>query len=210
MQSHWRLRDLRKTLVIVLVASLVSLPLTPSQARVEAPTPQQLSVPFYELQALDIESPPEIKTFSIQEIAAQINVEEPEMDWDQWCQALIWSTVRFVAGVPREGMVTYPSASAARYSSEIVSHDYLAAPPGAIHYWQYPADGHVAMSLGNGLVFMTGTQEALGPDGFLLGNNFGVTSVPSYSNQSGNPYLGWSYSNGSNVSLVGLVQEFSL
>lgn len=117
----------------------------------------------------------------------------------------MWNFVYFVMGYTRdEQMETYPTALAAYNASRIESHDPLAAPPGAMHYWANPADaGHVAVELGGGLVLMTGTPGALGDGGKQYGNNYGVTTVAAYSRARGNPYRGWSLANGKNESVVG-------
>lgn len=139
-------------------------------------------------------------------LTAEINRRYPTRDWNQQCQRLVWNAIQILTGTPDSGMHTYPTATAARHASPLVSSDAAAAPSGAIHYWRNPAEGHVGISLGEGFVLMTGTPYALGAGGQQLGNNYGVTTVWAYNSRMSNPYLGWSYRNGSNPSIIGLIE----
>ncbi|MCA0377880.1 MAG: hypothetical protein LCH36_00365 [Actinobacteria bacterium] len=137
-------------------------------------------------------------------LAQWLNDTYPRRDWNQWCQALVWNVVWHVLGVPENALYPpYPSATAARLASRIESTDPLRAPAGAIHYWKHPADGHVGVSLGAGLVLMTGTPEALGAGATMLGTNYGTTTVAAYTAARRNTYIGWSLTNGRYPSLVG-------
>ncbi len=142
---------------------------------------------------------------TLDQIVAWLNRTYPNRDWNQWCQRLVWNVVHVVSGTPEARMVTYETATAARHASHIESTDANAAPSGAIHHFRLPAEGHIGVSLGGEKVLMTGTKHALGEGGVLLGNNYGVTTVSAYSKRMGNPYLGWSRTNGANVSIVGKI-----
>lgn len=142
---------------------------------------------------------------TLEEIVDWLNRTYPTRDWDQECQRLMWNVVYVVSGTPEKDMHTPPTATAARLASSIESTDADAAPPGAMHWFKNPAAGHVALELGSGLVLMTGTEAALGVGGVLLGKNFGVTTVAAYSKAKGNPYLGWSRTNGKNASIIGKI-----
>ncbi len=142
---------------------------------------------------------------TLEEIAEWLNTTYPSRDWNQWCQRLVWNVVHVVSGTPEGRMSTYDTATAARHASEIESTNADAAPSGAIHYWKNPVEGHVGVSLGGEKVLMTGTRYALGEGGKLLGNNYGETTVSAYSSRMGNPYLGWSRTNGANASIVGKI-----
>lgn len=138
----------------------------------------------------------------INDIMSKLRSSYPGRDWDQRCQQLVWNVIDIVHGsVPH----TYPTAAAARNASRIESTDPNKAPVGAIHYWRNPAEGHVGVSLGGSKVLMTGTASALN-GGQMVGNNFGITTVQAYSAARGNPYVGWSRTNGANPSLIGKIQ----
>lgn len=140
----------------------------------------------------------------VDQVIEWLNATYPSRDWDQDCQRLVWNVVWHVLGVPESVMnPPYPTATAARLASRIESTDASKAPEGAIHYWLYPADGHVAVGLGGSRVLMTGTKQALGDGGQMLGTNYGVTTVEAYSASKGNKYLGWSLTNGRYPSIVG-------
>lgn len=145
-------------------------------------------------------------------LAKKINAARPGRDWDQQCQRLVWNVLQQIHGyTDAQGdrmLTTYPTARAAREASKIESTNAAAAPAGAMHYWRNPTvEGHVGVALGNGRVLMTGTKEALGSEGKLLGNNFGITTVDAYTKARGNPYLGWSRRNGANTTIVGRISD---
>lgn len=135
-------------------------------------------------------------------IAHKLNEMYPGRDWDQQCQRLVWNVVWLESGVPEGRMTTYATATDARLASTLVSNNASRAPEGAIHYWLRPAEGHVGISLGGGAVLMTGTPYALGTGGYQLGRNYGVTTVSAYTSRMGNPYLGWSETNGANPLII--------
>lgn len=138
------------------------------------------------------------------ELVARINEMYPRRDWDQWCQRLMWNCVYVLMGYEHDSEVAdQGSATIARLNSVIESTNASAAPAGAMHWFLYPSDGHVGMSLGGSKVLMTGTPQALGKGSHQLGTNYGVTTVEAYSKAKGNPYLGWSRTNGRNPSLIG-------
>lgn len=140
------------------------------------------------------------------EIIAWLNARYPDRDWDQQCARLVWNAVYFVSDVTEAEMTSYDPAKDGYRASTIISRDPLAAPPGAIHWWQHPAvEGHVGVELGGGRVLMTGTPGALGVGGVTYGEGYGITTVAAYSRARGNPYLGWSRRYGANPSIVGLI-----
>lgn len=141
---------------------------------------------------------------TLEELVARINELRTGRDWDQWCQRLMWNCVYVLMGYEHDSQVAdQGSATIARKNSVIESTDASTAPAGAMHWWLYPADGHVGMSLGGSKVLMTGTPQALGKGSYQCGTNYGVTTVEAYSKAKGNPYLGWSRTNGKNPSLIG-------
>lgn len=145
---------------------------------------------------------------TLDEIVTWLNDTYPDRDWDQDCQRLVWNTVWAVSGVDESVMnPPYPTATAARLASVIDSKVAAAAPVGAIHYFLYPAAGHVGVGLGGESVLMTGTKAALGKDGVLLGGNYGVTTVSAYVEAMRNPYLGWARTNGRYPSIIGAIGE---
>lgn len=148
---------------------------------------------------------------TLEEISEWLNAKYPTRNWNQWCQQLMWNCVYAVMGYTRDSqMGTYPRADLARDASHIESTDPTKAPAGAMHWFTYPIpDGHVGMSLGGSRVLMTGTEEALGVGGVLLGKNYGVTTVEAYVKAKGNRYLGWSKTNGANPTLIGKIGEQS-
>lgn len=144
---------------------------------------------------------------TIDEICAWLNAEYPGRDWDQQCQRLVWNVVWKLSGYLESSMHTYATATDARLASKIESTNPTTAPSGAIHYWEYPAEGHVGISLGGSKVLMTGTGYALGAGGVLKGNNYGITTVEAYSQRKGNRYLGWARYNGKNSSIIGKIKD---
>ena len=139
---------------------------------------------------------------NIHHLVSWLNETYPTRDWDQQCARLVWNAIYFVNGLDIEPQ-TYDPAKVAYRASRIESLDPWAAPDGAIHYWQHPAEGHVAIDIGGGLVLMTGTTQALGIGGWQCGNNYGITTVEAYTAARRNPYLGWSRTYGQNAPIIG-------
>lgn len=128
--------------------------------------------------------------FTVEGLMAKMRAAEDYPDWRGWCQLVAWYAVR-LTGTAREDMVTYGMASDAYRASDIVSYDPDAAPAGAMHWWDLPyPEGHVAVALGDG--------ECLMASGLLGGDGLGVIGVREYTRRAGNPYLGWSNTNGKN------------
>jgi len=63
--------------------------------------------------------------------------------WAGWCAALMMRAGSFPDWSARS------TAHLAYLASNIVSHDWNAAPPGALHWWNIPGitEGHVAMAI---------------------------------------------------------------
>lgn len=140
---------------------------------------------------------------AVSDLAAWLNATYPTRDWDQQCARLVWNAVHYVSGTPEHEMISYDPAKAAYRASSIESQAPGNAPSGALHYFANPpVEGHVAVDVGDGLVLMTGTRAALGDDAYMLGTNYGLTTIASYMRARGNPYLGWSRSYGQNPSIV--------
>lgn len=140
---------------------------------------------------------------TVEEIITWLNTTYPDRDWDQWCGRLVWNVVYFVSGVPEHDMTSYDPAKDGYHASSMVSLDPLAAPPGAIHWFERPTiEGHVCVELGGGVVLMTGTPAALGDGGEPRGLNYGTTTVAAYSRAKSNPYLGWSRTYGANPRII--------
>lgn len=141
---------------------------------------------------------------TVNDLVAWLNDTYPSRNWDQQCARLVWNAIWYVTGLDAEPL-TYDPAKAAYLASVIESRDPWAAPAGAIHYWQNPAEGHVAVDIGGGLVLMTGTPTALGEGSWQCGTNYGVTTVDAYTRARRNPYLGWSRSYGQNAPIIGQI-----
>lgn len=112
-------------------------------------------------------------------------------DFNQLCQALTYRACQKFGHV---GYV-YRSANEARGKSGKLNTSRN-APIGAIGYWQYGADGHVAISLGNDLWIM-GSVHAVS----WVGNpahHIGVATSAQYEQRAGAKWLGWSRNNGIN------------
>lgn len=128
-----------------------------------------------------------------------LNATYPTRDWDQRCAQLVWNVLYYVAGAGDESrIIPYDPALAAYRASVIESLDPHAAPPGAIHFWDYPApDGHVAIEwYGGGTCLMTTSS----PD-TRLGSSYGLRSVAAYTASKPTRYLGWSRAYGANRSI---------
>lgn len=135
---------------------------------------------------------------------AWINATYPDRNWNQRCGQYVWNWIYRVLGYTSDSqMITYPTANAAYRATDIVSLDPYAAPPGAMHFWEWAPDGHVGMSLGGGQIAMTGTADVVDK---MLGNNHGVVSFANYSARKTHRYLGWG-NYGQNASIVGRIGQ---
>lgn len=116
-------------------------------------------------------------------------------DWYGQCAGLTYRTIKDNGGSSPDD--PYPSAFAAYRAATIESLNPAAAPPGAIHYWDYHGTdnrglvnrwGHVAIDIHGG-----GTQvlSATGHAHDYWGVRAGLISVAAQSAR-GMPYLGWS------------------
>lgn len=120
-------------------------------------------------------------------------------DWYGFCAGLTYNTIAENGGVVPDG--PYGSAYQAYQSTVIASRDASAAPPGAIHYWDYYGRdgngrvnrwGHVAVDIeGGGHSILSATGHAR--EWWAV--NAGIISVAAQTAR-GMPYLGWSYTYG--------------
>ncbi|MGZ0067846.1 hypothetical protein [Microbacterium arborescens] len=115
-------------------------------------------------------------------------------DWYGQCAGLTYRTIKECEGYAPD---IYGSAFAAYRATEIESRDPLAAPPGAIHYWDYYGTddrgrvarwGHVAIDI------YGGGHHVLSATGYAhewWGKRAGLITVAAQTAR-GMPYLGWS------------------
>ena len=138
------------------------------------------------------------------ELKARVHADYPDEEWHNECAGFAYYVCRVTGTVRR----AYPSATAARLASTIVSRDVAAAPPGAIHFWEYWATiggvradwGHVAVSLGGGLAAMSDPEDWEA----TWGNDLGVTDVVAWTTRRRGvvTYLGWARSYGENTANI--------
>lgn len=100
--------------------------------------------------------------------------------WNGWCESFIWRA----GGFDR----SFPTALAAGDASGPLRKDWAAAPSGAIHYWAgVGGDGHVAFSLGGGMLLMASGRTS----------NFGTALGTLHFSNYGLPlYRGWTMRHG--------------
>lgn len=128
----------------------------------------------------------------------------PDENWDGECAGVCYYVCRKTGTVTR----AYPSATAARMASVIVSTDPKAAPAGAFHFWSYfdriegvyKDWGHTGASLGNGWALMSNPEAWDDQWGIALG----VTHVADWTARRRGivTYLGWSHTYGENTANI--------
>lgn len=138
------------------------------------------------------------------ELKARVQRDYPGAQWHNECAGFAYYVCRVTGTVAR----AYPSATAARRASTIVSTNPDAAPASAFHFWSYPGWvdgvyddwGHVAPAIGNGWAAMTDPEDVDAD----WGNDLGVSHVASWTaNRRGIvTYLGWSYTYGANTATI--------
>ncbi|WP_336627378.1 MULTISPECIES: hypothetical protein [unclassified Microbacterium] len=139
------------------------------------------------------------------ELRAGFSAAYPGANWDKDCAGAAYLACRLSGTVHR----AYPSATAARLASVIVSGESRDAPPGAFHFWSYLASiggvyqdwGHVATEMyGGGRAMMTNPER----DEWDWGICLGITDVASWTarRQGIVTYLGWSLTYGENTANI--------
>lgn len=112
--------------------------------------------------------------------------------WDSWCQSLMHNVAEFAQHIP-DG-VSHPSAMDAYRASRIESKDASKAPAGAAHFWAEPDPyGHVAYDMDGGGTRLLMASSYVTDEWAL---NAGTISFADYQARRGNPYLGWSRTDG--------------
>jgi hypothetical protein len=107
-----------------------------------------------------------------------------------WCQAFVTRAAKFAGTFVRD----YPSARAARLASGWLNPDASNMPLGAIGYWRWDPDDHVAIHVGGGW-WMMGSKHVTQRFGGVAGN----AGLVHHSQFTHLPFLGWSATNGGNV-----------
>lgn len=107
-----------------------------------------------------------------------------------------------------DAVQAYPTATAAREASQIVSRDVTKAPAGAFHFWDYWTTiggryanyGHVGVELGGGFALMS-NPEATDPQWGLV---LGVTDVAAWTARRKGivTYRGWARTYGRNTATI--------
>lgn len=138
------------------------------------------------------------------ELRARVQADYPDEPWHNECAGWAYYVCRVTGTVRR----AYPSATAGRDASVIVSRDVAKAPAGAFHFWEYWATiggvyanwGHVAPSLGDGRAVMTDPEDWEA----TWGRDLGITDVVSWTrNRTGKvTYLGWARTYGENTAYI--------
>ncbi|WP_298742277.1 hypothetical protein [uncultured Microbacterium sp.] len=128
----------------------------------------------------------------------------PGWNWDNRCAGAMYQ----VCVATGTAVQAYPTATAAREASQIVSRDVTKAPAGAFHFWDYWTTiggryanyGHVGVELGDGLVLMS-NPEATDPQwGIVLG----VTDIARWTARRKGivTYRGWANTYGRNTARI--------
>ncbi len=111
-------------------------------------------------------------------------------EWNMWCQAFVSRTAKTFGAFNRD----YPTARAARLASGPLNPDPNSAPLGAIGYWLWNPDDHVAIHVGGG-VWMMGSRHVSVQFGGVA-RNAGLVSFADFQARAGLQFLGWAPSNG--------------
>lgn len=138
------------------------------------------------------------------ELKAWFPREHPGWNWDNRCAGAAYQTCVATG----RAVQTYPTATAARDASMIVSRDISKAPAGAFHFWEYWARlggvyqnyGHVGLELGGGWALMSNPEAWDDQWGIVLG----VTNVEEWTRRRAGvvTYLGWSHTYGANTASI--------
>jgi len=116
-------------------------------------------------------------------------------NWAERCQAAqYWAEKAAGVGSPQ----AYGTALLAYHASSIVSMDPNAAPPGSFSYFNASSAGHVVTNIGNGYCINT-SPMADGTHYYDFGHGLYISRIADY---TVGPYLGWSYTNGSNPQIA--------
>lgn len=100
--------------------------------------------------------------------------------WSGWCESFVWRAGGFNG--------SFNNALAAGSASGPLNSNWASAPRGAIHYWAgVGGDGHVAFSLGGGMLLMASSRTS----------NYGVALGTLHFSNYGLPlYRGWTMRHG--------------
>ena len=114
-------------------------------------------------------------------------------EWDMWCQAFVARCSKYGGGWVQD----YETAEDARNNSGWLDTDWTTAPIGAIFYWDWSTDGHVAVHYGDGWLLM-GSRHVDYQTGGVAGNA-GSIHFTQFQAKVGLNFAGWSLTNGGNV-----------
>lgn len=100
--------------------------------------------------------------------------------WAGWCESFVWRAGGFAG--------SFDTALLAGSASGPLNPDWASAPAGALHYWAgVNGDGHVAFSLGGGMLLMASSRTS----------NYGTALGTLHFANYGLPlYRGWSMRHG--------------
>ena len=115
-------------------------------------------------------------------------------EWNMWCQAFVARCTKTLGGTFKRD---YGTARAARLASGWLNPDLSSAPVGAIGWWLWPNDDHVAVYMG-GNVWMMGSRHVTTQFGGVA-LNAGLVSHADFQRSAGLQFLGWSATNGGNT-----------
>jgi hypothetical protein len=113
-------------------------------------------------------------------------------EWNMWCQAFVARMSKMGGGFVRD----FLTARAARLASGWLNTDLSAAPVGAVGYWLWGTDDHVAVYEGGG-VWLMGSRHVTDRFGGVS-RNAGRVSHDDFQRTAGLKFLGWAATNGGN------------
>lgn len=114
-------------------------------------------------------------------------------EWNLWCQAFVSRSSKALGTFVRD----YPTARAARLASGTLNGDLSKAPLGAIGWWEWGTQDHVAIMIHPG-VWMMGSRHVTEQIGGVA-RNAGFVTHADFQARAGLKFLGWSATNGGNV-----------
>ncbi|MGV8896883.1 MAG: hypothetical protein ACOH10_06825 [Rhodoglobus sp.] len=120
-------------------------------------------------------------------------------EWNMWCQAFVHRAAAAGQGV-QGSLRVYNTAREARLCSGWLNADLSSAPLGAVGWWYWEPDDHVAFWLGHGFWFMGSRHVDYQVGGFS--RNAGTIDHNNFLRKSGLTFLGWSETDGGNKVLL--------
>ena len=114
-------------------------------------------------------------------------------EWNMWCQAFVARMSKHSGSFKRD----YQTARAARLASGRLTKSMKNIPIGAIGWWYWAPDDHVAVHVGSGVWAMGSRHVTTYFGGVSL--NAGTTTHANFQRNAKLRFLGWSLTNGGNT-----------